>query len=301
MRANLHLHSRYSDGTSWPDAIAAALAARGIEEAALTDHDNLSGAAEFAAACSARGIMTLPACEIDVSVPEIGYRSELLAYFPGGSCAATERLLAPILASRRERIGALAAAAAAFFGRPELTIERIVERKLEGRSPRPDAGLFTFTMVDLYSFLHAEGAVDGSGGYKAFLKAFIDAGKLVGPKLAKPGVAAIVAAVRADAGLVVLPHPGHQFDDDPARMAGEEGRLVRLLGFFRDSGVAGVELYWYGDGARSEAMNALVARNAEELGLFVTYGSDCHGPGSGKYTVDSFWGEFSGFPRPAEA
>jgi len=296
MKANLHLHSRYSDGTVWPDELAAEAAAQGLELAALTDHDNLNGTEEFAAACAERGVMSLPACEIDCIIPEIGYRSELLAYFPGGRCEAMRAFLADVLDARKARISALSENAAAFFGRPELSFERLVARKVEGRTESADPSLFSYTMVDLFSFLKAEGAIEAAFGYRDFLKAYIDTGKISGAKMAKPGVSAIVEAARADGGLVVVPHPGHQFNDDPARLLGEERRLARMLSFFKEAGVSGVELYWYGDGKTSEAMNAIVRRNADALGLLTTYGSDCHGPGSGKYTIEKFSGDFAGFP-----
>jgi 3',5'-nucleoside bisphosphate phosphatase len=303
MIANLHMHSRYSDGSLWPEALAAAAAAspQGLELAALTDHDDLHGSGEFAAACAALGLACLPACEIDVSVPEIGYRSELLAYFPQGRYAATGALLAAVLEARTARISGLAARAAALFGRPELGFEGLAARKVQGRDPKPDPELFSFSMVDLFRYLQAEGAVEASFGYKDFLRAYVDTGKIAGSKMAKPSLESIVAAVSADGGFIVVPHPGHQFNDDPPRLASEAKRLARMLAFFKERGVSGVELYWYGDEGKSEAINPIVRREAEALGLFLTYGSDCHGPGSGKHTIDCFSGDFGAFPgAPAD-
>ena len=56
MYAELHCHSAYSfgDGASEPAELAAAAAERGYEALAITDHDGVSGAMEFAHAC-ARG------------------------------------------------------------------------------------------------------------------------------------------------------------------------------------------------------------------------------------------------------
>jgi predicted metal-dependent phosphoesterase TrpH len=42
MRTDLHLHSRYSDGSEWPEAIAARAAGLGLECVALTDHDSMA-------------------------------------------------------------------------------------------------------------------------------------------------------------------------------------------------------------------------------------------------------------------
>jgi len=53
----LHCHSAYSflDGASDPAELAATAADLGHEALALTDHDNVCGAMEFAHACKASG------------------------------------------------------------------------------------------------------------------------------------------------------------------------------------------------------------------------------------------------------
>ena len=53
----LHAHSAYSflDGVSLPEELAVAAAERGYEAFALTDHDNVCGAMEFAQACRGSG------------------------------------------------------------------------------------------------------------------------------------------------------------------------------------------------------------------------------------------------------
>jgi len=43
MKANLHLHSRLSDGTEWPADLAVRAYQSGLEWVALTDHDTLGG------------------------------------------------------------------------------------------------------------------------------------------------------------------------------------------------------------------------------------------------------------------
>ncbi|TXT51157.1 MAG: PHP domain-containing protein, partial [Spirochaetes bacterium] len=56
MNANLHLHSRFSDGSQWPEEIALAAARQKLEMAALTDHDTLGGTERFLAECAKLGI-----------------------------------------------------------------------------------------------------------------------------------------------------------------------------------------------------------------------------------------------------
>ncbi|HEY3191448.1 MAG TPA: error-prone DNA polymerase [Solirubrobacterales bacterium] len=67
----LHCHSAYSflDGASDPAELAATAAGLGHEALALTDHDNVCGAMEFAYACAGVGVRPIVGCELTVEVP----------------------------------------------------------------------------------------------------------------------------------------------------------------------------------------------------------------------------------------
>ena len=70
--AELHAHSSYSfgDGASLPDELALAAAERGHEALALTDHDGLWGAMEFAQACKHHGVRPITGMELTAG-PEV--------------------------------------------------------------------------------------------------------------------------------------------------------------------------------------------------------------------------------------
>src|SRR3954454_5335755 len=65
----LHLHSAYSflDGASMPDEIVPRALELGYEAAALTDHNSLSGAMEFAQHAKALGLRALHGAEVDLA------------------------------------------------------------------------------------------------------------------------------------------------------------------------------------------------------------------------------------------
>ena len=67
----LHCHSAYSflDGASDPAELAATAADLGHEALALTDHDNVCGAMEFAHACKGVGVRPIAGAELTVEVP----------------------------------------------------------------------------------------------------------------------------------------------------------------------------------------------------------------------------------------
>ncbi len=296
MKANLHLHSRLSDGTDWPaDAVSRASAA-GLAGAALTDHDTFGGTAEFLAAAAMAGLYALPGIEIDCVASELGYRSELLAYFPAGSYGRTAAVMADICRARLAYVRDVVERARRHFVDPGLSFEGLLERKRSGRSGLPPEA-FSFNKVDLYRYFRDSGAIPQDLGYKAFKKAYLDSKLLASSAYDKPTCEEIVRLVRSDGGFAVVPHLGHEFDDSADTLRRERKRLKAALDYFRSIGCAGVELYWYRNQDTS-AINRIIRKEAADRGFFLTYGSDCHGPDSGKETMGVFSGNFTGFPLP---
>lgn len=308
MDANLHLHSRFSDGSSWPEEIALDAARHGLAITALTDHDTLGGADRFVAECGRLGIAAVHACEIDVAEPEIEYKSEILAYFPeaaSGGCPATKTLLAGVLEGRRKRLEYYLYWSRTIFRREDLCFDDILKDRMAGAAPANEATMATFSWskVDLFLYLKERGFISPKSGYKDFKKDWFVPGRFPKYRLSKPSAGACVEAIHADSGFAVIPHFGHLWNDDVAAMERDAGNLEAKLRYFRAKGVDGVELYWYSEKKRTEEINAFVTSVAAPLGFFFTYGSDCHGPGTDKYTMDKFSGDFGGFParRPERA
>jgi hypothetical protein len=318
MDANLHLHSRFSDGSSWPEEIALDAARRGLAMAALTDHDSLGGADRFAAECGRLGIQAVRACEIDVTEPEIDYKSEILAYFPqaaGKGSPATGALLAGVLEGRRKRLEYYLYWSRTIFRREDLRFEDILKDRLAGTAAGASAGAsseasagadaadeatvasLSWSKVDLFLYLKARGLLPPKSGYKDFKRDWFVPGRFPKYRLSKPTVATCVGAIHADSGFAVIPHFGHLWNDDVSAMERDAANLEAKLRHFRARGVDGIELYWYSGQKKTEEINAFVAAAAAPLGFFFTYGSDCHGPGTDKYTMDRFSGDFGGFPQ----
>src|SRR5918995_3015935 len=65
----LHAHSSYSflDGASLPTELAIAAAEHGYDSFALTDHDGVWGAMEFAQACEPLGVRPIVGAELSVT------------------------------------------------------------------------------------------------------------------------------------------------------------------------------------------------------------------------------------------
>lgn len=67
IRADLHCHSTFSDGTLPPEEVAARAHARGVTLWALTDHDEVGGIARAARAAASLGMDYLSGAEISVT------------------------------------------------------------------------------------------------------------------------------------------------------------------------------------------------------------------------------------------
>jgi len=303
VNANLHLHSKFSDGSLWPEDIVRGAARLGLDLIALTDHDTMGGSDRFAAECAAQGLSWVSACEIDVADPAVGYKSELLAYFPGKTpqdCAATGAMLQRVLDERRKRLDYYLYWARTFFKREDLTLEDMIAR----RKADDDVGggdelpLLSWSKVDLFLYLRNNKLVPAYINYKIFKKEWMRPGRFPKYKLSKPDTVSCLAAVHADRGFAVIPHIGHLWNDNPEEMERQRPQLEALLGYFKGRGVDGVELYWYSGNKKTRAINELVRGIAGPMGYFFTYGSDCHGPDTDKYTIDKFSGDFPGFPLP---
>ncbi len=301
MNANLHLHSRFSDGSQWPGDIALAAARQRLEMAALTDHDTLGGVEGFLSECSRLGIKGVAACELDVDEPAIDYKSEILGYFPKWEslgAAAVSRLAGEILEARKKRLEYYLYWARTIFRRDDLVFDDILEDRMGRPGPWPAEriALLSWSKVDLFLYLKARGLLAIETTYKKFKREWFVPGRFPRYKLEKPSARKAVEAIRADGGFAVIPHFGHLWNDSLEEMRQDEPRLRARLGHFRSLGVDGIELYWYSGKRKTAEINEYVRAVAEPMGFFFTFGSDCHGPGTDKRTIDKFSGEFGGFP-----
>jgi hypothetical protein len=297
LRADMHIHSRYSDGSLWPAEIVAR-ASDEIQVLCLTDHDTMGGVPEFLEATKAKGISAWPAVEIDCVDQKLGYKSEVLAYFPEGRYRATETLVSVYRKIRNDRINEVFERAKTLFHKPGLDFGQVLESRISGRPDTTvmlDPTALRFAKTDVFFALLKAGVLPPGTDYREFRKAYFDTGLFADIKVTRPTVEEIAGAVKEDGGHMVIPHLGHEFGDNPQRLATELPRLQRWLKRFMKLGIRGMELYRYRNGA-SEALNELIRREALALGYFFTHGSDCHGPGSGKDSEGRFWDSFDGFP-----
>ncbi|MBP7826944.1 MAG: PHP domain-containing protein [Verrucomicrobia bacterium] len=102
MSADLHLHTRFSDGTFTPEELVAAAQQQELTALALTDHDTMEGCPATAAACAAAGIEFLPG--IELTSEQNGRELHILGYGLAMHQAPLQQALAKFQAARQQRI-----------------------------------------------------------------------------------------------------------------------------------------------------------------------------------------------------
>ena len=283
LATNLHMHSKFSDGMLWPEELVARGQALGLQRMALTDHDSMEGVERFLAACAGSGIRGVAAVEVDCVAPEIDYDSELLGYFPDGRYART-RALCEGRRQEREAVVQRFLRNAEELHDLELPWAEFRRRKLGQDEPLGAPYKLSFNKVDVWMFLLETGVLPPGTRYRDFKRSSVLAGEQPNNK---PHLIRIVESIRADGGLPVLPHPGHIYGDDLQRIREDLAGLERMLAFFADAGVWGLEIYYYGT-PHDDQINQLMRQQAARHGLALTAGSDCHGPGSRKDSMEAY-------------
>lgn len=249
MFADLHLHTNFSDGTYTPEELTAHGHRLGFGVLALSDHDTMEGCARMAAACAAAGIEFIPASELTAELD--GHELHLLGYFLDSTNAKLLVELAKFQEVRQNRI------------------REMVARIRELNVPLREESVFEVANCRAPGRPHVARALVKAGlcrnldeAFERFLKK--DRPAWV-PKFKMSAPDAIALIHQAD-GLAVLAHPGLNNCDD-------------LIPALADCGLDGLECY-HTKHASAQAYH--YQKVAEQLGLLVTGGSDCHGMSKGR-------------------
>jgi hypothetical protein len=243
--ADLHLHSRVSDGSAEPEELVRLAAAAGLEAIALTDHDTMDGVSRARTEAARLGLRFLGGCEISVEVE--GQDVHLLAY---GVDEEDETLRAYLAGQGEER---------------QRRVRAILER-LSGLGIRLglEAVLRQAHAASSVGRMHVAQALVEEGWVSSTREAFaryLGDGKPAHVGRETVSLAETVEMVVGAGGCVVLAHPG-LYDLDP------------LLPQLELPGFVGLEAY---HPSHTEETVARLEALAHARGWIVTGGSDYHG------------------------
>jgi len=247
--ADLHLHTRFSDGTYGPEELAERAAEHGLKAVALTDHDTMEGCAQAAVACQARGIEFIPASELTAELKDV--ELHLIGYFLDASNERLQKELARFQHVRQRRIHEMAERLRN-IGVPlqAETVFRLANCRAPGR-PHVARALVQQRLVD---------SLDEA--FERFLKK----GKPAWVPKFKMSALQAIELIHEAGGLAVMAHPGLNRTDD-------------VIPGLVKAGMDGIECFHT---KHSTQMTEHYLEIAEKYGLLVTGGSDCHGDSKGK-------------------
>lgn len=254
MFTDLHLHTNFSDGTYSPEQLVAEGQRFGLVALALTDHDTVEGCTRMAAACAEARIEFVPATEITAEIS--GIEVHLLGYFLD--------VEHPALLSRMELFQK---------GRQE-RIREIVARLRRLQVPLEEQDVFALANCKSPGRPHVARALIQRRVCASLDEAFERFLKKNRPGwVPRERISArdALALIHDAGGLAVVAHPG---------LARTEEALPNLVA----AGIDGIECF---HSRHSPSASEYYVGLAEQHGLLVTGGSDCHGMNKGKPLIGS--------------
>lgn len=253
VRADLHTHSTYSDGTSSVDELLAEARAEHLDAIALTDHDTTAGWADAAEAVQRHGVTVIPGIEVtaDHGRTSVHILALLPDPDPGTELA---RELAAARSSRRDRARTMVERISADI---PITWEQVLDQ-VEGDAT-------TVGRPHLADALVASGAVGTRS--EAFETLLSSSSPYYVPHYA-PSPARAVAAIRAARGIPIAAHPG----SNARGGALDESLLEAMIA----AGLLAIEV---GHREHSPTERRRLRQIARAHGLWATGGSDYHGAG----------------------
>jgi predicted metal-dependent phosphoesterase TrpH len=242
--ADLHLHTQFSDGTFTPEELVWHAQQHGLACIALTDHDTVEGCARAAAACAAVKMEFIAGAEL--TAEHENTEVHILGYFLDTTNQALLERIAQFQTGRQQRIREMVAALNK-LGVPlkAETVFTMANCKSPGR-PHVARAMVKERLI---------GSLDEA--FERYLKK----GRPAWVPKTKMSALESVELIHAAGGLAVMAHPGLNRTDEviPA--------LVK-------AGMDGIECFHT---KHSTVMSERYLEIAEQYGLLVTGGSDCHG------------------------
>jgi predicted metal-dependent phosphoesterase TrpH len=246
---DLHLHSRFSDGTFAPEELAAQARRCELSAIALTDHDSVEGCAATAQACAAAGVEFIAGTELTAEQDD--EELHLLGY-----CVDTQN-------------GRLLTQIARFQAVRQDRIREMVSRLNKLRVPLSVEAVFALANCRAPGRPHvARALVQGGlcGSLDEAFERFLKKNRPAWVPKFKMSAGEAIALIHQAHGVAVLAHPGLNRADE-------------VIPSLVEAGMDGIECFHT---KHSAATGEHYLGVANRFHLLVTGGSDCHGLSKGR-------------------
>jgi 3',5'-nucleoside bisphosphate phosphatase len=247
--ADLHVHTYYSDSTFSPEEVMACANQNALAAIGICDHDSIDGIGPCQDIGSGLDIEVVPG--IEMSAEESEAEIHMLGYFIDWQDKGFRNKLKDIQASRIERVHAM-----------------LDKLRGHGIDIKPE-DVFGLAGKGTVSRLHVAQAMIRTGSVKSFRQVFRDYIGYNGPcyvPYTKLTPKDAISLIRSVGGVPVIAHP-NVIDRD------------ELIPAFVSYGLMGIEAFHTDHNSK---VRKRYEEMAEQYGLIVTGGSDCHGMGKGK-------------------
>jgi predicted metal-dependent phosphoesterase TrpH len=246
-RADLHMHSTYSDGTYTPAQVVDLARRSGLAAIALTDHDTVNGV--FEALSAAQGSNLEIVAGVEISTEYRGSELHLLGYFVDTESRPLVAALERLRTDRANRFWEMA-------DRLRGCGVTVDDRELRAFATLETGTLGRRNLAEFLVHTRRAGSIRD-----AFLRFLGDRGRVAVPKV-RLSVADAIARVNEAHGVAAWAHPSQVCTRE-------------TLSELRGMGLGAVEVEYP---ALRPSRNRELRGLACGLGLAVTGGSDCHGP-----------------------
>lgn len=247
MKADLHMHSTWSDGSMKVKEIVKTAKRAGLSVISITDHDSLQGQSEVKKYGEKYGVEIIPGLEISSYNPKTGRKVHILGYHIQQEDMVNKRLY-PFLQERHQ----------ATMKALHIIMEKGYPIEEDDVTCRVGCGDIMYRQHIMHALMER--------GYTNSIY-----GELYQHLFGKDGIAKVTSSyipVKEAVGLVLeaggIPVLAHPFQYDS----------FDLLPELKSYGLQGVE---YKHHTQTKERENKVLQAAKELELFVTGGSDCHG------------------------
>lgn len=248
MAADLHCHTKMSDGSVGITEIVMLARRSGIKTIAITDHDTFAGATRAKIVGDRHGVQVLPGAEFSAADPETGRKAHVLCYL----CQNTDKLegLCKRTNDARRRAGKE-------MLRKVMELYPITSDMVMRRA---NGSTNLYKQHIMHALIDAGYAHEFFG--ETFQKLFHPQSGLAYVPIEYPDVHDVIRQIHQAGGIAVLAHPG-EYDS--------YGLLQQLA---RDHEIEGVEVYHPRNKPGDEPKFIELAK---EYGLIMTGGTDFHG------------------------
>ena len=249
IRADMHIHTYFSDGTASPAEVVAAAVGAGLGLVCVTDHDTMDGCGRVKELASVAGVRAVSGLEIsayaDVKVHVLGYGLDT-------SCAAYKNYYKNAVEGSFARCyDVLAKLKARGFN---ISIDKVLAERREVSTP-----------VHSMFICRAAAKLGYASSAGAFYMSYLVEGKCAHSRLGRLTPGQAVKVIADCGGISSLAHPG--------RINMQREAKEQLIKTLKSNGLNGIEAVYSG---HTESETVYYKEIARSLGLYVTGGSDTH-------------------------